>query len=559
MIAMKNVLLVLLFLSFYVVSCVDDKTNLDYKDINGYDGYKISEIVGQYTLFPGESLTLTPKVRLSRDTINPDLSYSWLLDGEEVCTEASYTFVAGEEYGEKELIFNAIDNKTGVAFPAQTTLNVLPLYKLGWLFLVETASGESRLDLLVAKTQAVYYTTEWGLETSRDSLVYVQFETGVGEELGRGPIKLLEEYPSIYYAGGSLDEESEIMVLQESGPIELGGNDLLFAGDPLNEFVGDVPVGLVVKDAALSFWSKWLLDASGCLYGSTALVVTDLHSGRYNSDPAFNGMKFDRIIQTIKTDDNQADFVLAIDEGGTMWAIVDNALAENESGIVKPLTSEVGKKLAIENNTEGTLDMSLFKNFKGERIKDCLVKTNEYFLSLLKKEDGTYIWHKYLLTNDSYDSGADYVRLEESTSNGFASAAPFADFRDAAMSYDYYDYDTEHKNWLMIASGAHLFGCNMTWSTTVPQAVDDFFVADAPIKMIEVRNVMDADYVTVGVLMEDGTFEILEVKFDMKQRSFVYKSVYKENLRVLDPEIKEIVDFIPKYGNGSNLDYGLCR
>ena len=61
------------------------------------------------------------------------------------------------------------------------------------------------------------------------------------------------------------------------------------------------------------------------------------------------------------------------------------------------------------------------------------------------------------------------------------------------------------------------------------------------------------------VTAEDGTFEILEVKFDMKQRSFVYKSVYKENLRVLDPEIKEIVDFIPKYGNGSNLDYGLCR
>ena len=58
--------------------------------------------------------------------------------------------------------------------------------------------------------------------------------------------------------------------------------------------------------------------------------------------------------------------------------------------------------------------------------------------------------------------------------------------------------------------------------------------------------------------MVDGTFEVLEVSLS-EQEKFVYKSVYKENLKTLDPELEEVVDFIPKWGDGSNQYYGYCQ
>ena len=179
---MKYILFI--FVSVFIaVSCIDDKTNLDYKEINEYENWKIEGIDGSYSLFPGESVVLTPKVRLSIDSLNPDLSYSWLLDGKEVSTEASYTFTA-DVYGDYELIFNAIDNKTGVAFPEQAIMNVTPLYKLGWLFLGRTASGDSRLDMLITKRQTIHYLLDGKYDRWRDSLVHVQFASGLGEQLG---------------------------------------------------------------------------------------------------------------------------------------------------------------------------------------------------------------------------------------------------------------------------------------------------------------------------------------------------------------------------------------
>ena len=325
---MKYILFI--FISVFIaVSCIDDETNLDYKEVNEYENWKVEGIDASYSLFPGESVTLTPKVRLSIDSLNPDLSYSWLLDGKEVSTEASYTFTA-DVYGDYELIFNAIDNKTSVAFPKGTTMNVTPLYKLGWLFLGRTASGASRLDMLITKRQTIHYLLDGKYDRWRDSLLNVQFATGLGEQLGTGPIKLVEEFSYDDYVS---TENSEVMVLQESGPVELSGNALTYTGRPFDEFMGTFPENLVIRDVALSKTSKWLLAENGLLYYAVANVMTDLHSGRYNDDPAFNGMKFTSLIQTSKADnDYYINVVPAIDTEGTMWAFYDES-----SRIIKPL------------------------------------------------------------------------------------------------------------------------------------------------------------------------------------------------------------------------------
>ena len=92
---------------------------------------------------------------------------------------------------------------------------------------------------------------------------------------------------------------------------------------------------------------------------------------------------------------------------------------------------------------------------------------------------------------------------------------------------------------------------------TEQQACEHFYTAPAEIQSIEIRYVSELDYILVGVLMVDGTFEVLEVKRSEEER-FVYKSVYKENLKTLDPEMVEIVDFIPKWGSGANQYSGTC-
>ena len=53
---MKYILFI--FVSVFIaVSCIDDKTNLDYKEINEYENWKIEGIDGSYSLFPGVCLS----------------------------------------------------------------------------------------------------------------------------------------------------------------------------------------------------------------------------------------------------------------------------------------------------------------------------------------------------------------------------------------------------------------------------------------------------------------------------------------------------------------------
>lgn len=95
---MKRILFLILVL-FVAGACLDDKTNTDYRDINNFDDkWKITGIEQVYSLFPGESVTLTPEVRLSIDSLNPDVEGHWILGDTEVATGPSYTFKA-TEYG----------------------------------------------------------------------------------------------------------------------------------------------------------------------------------------------------------------------------------------------------------------------------------------------------------------------------------------------------------------------------------------------------------------------------------------------------------------------------
>ena len=545
---MKRILFLILVL-FVAGACLDDKTNTDYRDINNFDDkWKITGIEQVYSLFPGESVTLTPEVRLSIDSLNPDVEGHWILGDTEVATGPSYTFKA-TEYGDYKLTFLATDKKTGVSFPAETEFRVAPQYKLGWLFLSRTASGNSRLSLLAGRKMSVTY-MNGNYQRTRDSLVYTGFYTNLGESLGSGPIKLVEEFA--YQENSNVPLASEIMVLQESGPIELGGYELDFTGNPLNEFTGEAPKQKI-KDAALSWSSKWLQTEDNLLYYSVAKVTSDLHSGRYSDDPAFNGAKYKTLVEVMKSGGYYAPkFFLAIDETNTMWALIDNGSEKyNSNGLVDPLNS-IGSRARLINNSAGTFDMSLFNNFTGRYIKHVLVNTDDYFLSLIER-DGKYLWHKYALDFPYRYTTGDDVKVE-SSETGELAAEMFTNFKDAAFVYGYYG----NWEWLFVASGNKLYGTAMDWNEP-QQNSKEIFSASADIVSIKARyfgNSMSNEdgsmYIHLGVLLTNGTFLVLEVNYEAD--AFTVKKIYEENLKQLDPEIIDIVDMIHKYGSGGNFD-----
>lgn len=539
----------LLVILVLMAGCLEDNTNYDYRKINNYDSWKIEGINGSYTLFPGESITLKPNVRLSIDTLNPEVKSSWLLNGQEVSTEGTYTFTA-EKKGKYELIYQATDPKTGVTFPQSTEIEVTPFNKLGWLFLSRTAAGKSYLSMVVARRQQVSYLDD-DYVRFRDTMVYVDFVTNLAADvLGENPIKFMEEYP---YPGGELEleEETEILVLQESGPVELGGSELTYTGSPLNEFSGDVPNG-IIKDAAVSFGSKWLLTEDNLLYFSVANVLSDLHSGRFSSDPAFNGKKFKAFVEVMKCYDYPVDFLPVIDENQSMYLIVDNASTKYgvEGDIIEPL-NYVGTLVPLKADPEGKIDMSLFHDFEGEFVQHLYEPKGEYLLSLIKR-DGQYYWHKYNFDFPySFDPNEHASGIAVSESElGKLSTEMFVDFKEAAFTRFYDDNYTEHE-WLFVASGNNLYGMIMNW-TNGGQNYQKVIEFTHEIVSMQVRCFRGLNYVHVGVLLEDGTFYVLEVSRDVKSEQFNKKEVYKQNIKNIDPNIQEVVDMMHKYGNAWN-------
>lgn len=549
---MKRYLFFILIL-FIAVSCLDDKTNYDYTDINNFDdGYFVEGISSKYSLFLGESVTLTPTVKLSMDTLNPDINYSWVLDGVEVSTEPSYTYNA-EKYGVYNLVFLAIDKKTGVGFPTDIELQVSPLYKYGWLFLSRTASGDSRLSMITGKKSLVSYWNGSYMAT-RDSLVYTGFHTNLGESLlGSGPIRLVEEFP--YEGENEILEESEIMVLQESGPIELGGTDFAYTGNPLLEFSGGTP-NLKVRDAVLGWCSKWLLSEDNQLYFSVASVLSDLHSGRYNIDPAFNGEKYKELVPVLKSGDKYKDANLVIDMNNKMWALCDYGSTNYTLGgdIIDPL-HYIGAKAGLADRYQQGFDMSIFQGtFNGKYIQHLFVAPDLYYMSLLKK-DGQYMWHKFSLGSYyGYDGKRD-IAVEE-TSTGALASEMFTDFKESDLVIG----PRTKATWLFVASGNKIYGTVMDWKKTgsTLQESKEFFTTSSNIVSIKTRKFMNSynNYIHMGILLEDGTFQILEVNYDSKAREFTTKEIYNQNLKSLDPEISEIVDVIHKHGTGYNRENG---
>ncbi len=535
---------------FLIVGCLDDKSNYDYKDINDFEGWSkdgVKNIEDDYTLYPEEVLKLEPKVRFSIDTINLDASYAWYADlgksMELLSNDINYEFKA-DKIGDFKLVFSATDNKTGVTFSKDVTITVVTPYRNGWIVLSKGSSGDSQISMILSRLRKKKVIDTGGQEKYVDTVIYTGEAMNIVPNLGIGPKKLVENF---IYPENTSDKElqSEMMVLQKNRCVELDGNHLTTISHAEDEFSSDLPLHFEPQAAVLSWTAKYLLDYDNRMYISTMSVGVDLHSGRYLSDPAFNGKKVKQLLPLFKRVGNF--LVVGIGEDNTFFGIMDQATVVDihNDDFTIDIRNYVGSYMELGHN--GNVDMSLFKNIDGEYVfhawESCpynIYSKGPTWVSILKK-GGAYYWHHFRL-------GAQYPRYKigdkmviEESKSGELDPSMVSNYKCAAL--------LPFKQLLMIASGNTLHAFDYVDSKMKVEGVLPTFSSEIVERAVKDYN-SNKNNAHLAVALKSGEIYVYEVKYDKKGATVELLEIYHKE------GFGEIVDLEYKFGSGAKPDTG---
>ena len=505
----------LLFIVTGFYSCLDDKNNFDYKQVNELDGEILNIDIAGYEVNVGEELTISPTFKFTIDKENPDVSYEWYLDGKKLdVTTPSYTF-SSDKYGIYELTYAVVDNKTGVKFSLSTKITVTSAYLKGWAILSDM-NGRSALSFIKVKTVKKLYYDSDGREAYKDSIVYEEVEKDIIPDLGTEPLRLLEStgYWDLAYQDLNSGEEvlyDELVVMQGSKWVELNGNSLMKSVYTEEEFNGDIPDDFSPVDAVMTYSSKFLFNQNGYIYYNQRAVANDFHAGFYLSDPIWGGTRFKKMygiqkfndyMRTIPvlTTDNSLQYIW---DGGLTYefpTIHMNTLMY--SGNVYEIVDDEGKGDSRFQNMEyEIINMLPASTEKDDWYDTCMPR----WVALFKK-DGNYFLRNFSL--DTY-----YVNPPVKVGDYFEKnikSEMFADYKDMVVF--------QNKRYVVIANGAELWYCSTTdeGDSGIKIKLED---GDALPGEIVSLSYLDINFNTekepvnghLGVAFANGEFRIYEV------------------------------------------------
>ena len=545
----------LLFIVTGFYSCLDDKNNFDYKQVNELDGEILNIDIAGYEVNVGEELTISPTFKFTIDKENPDVSYEWYLDGKKLdVTTPSYTF-SSDKYGIYELTYAVVDNKTGVKFSLST---VTSAYLKGWAILSDM-NGRSALSFIKVKTVKKLYYDSDGREAYKDSIVYEEVEKDIIPDLGTEPLRLLEStgYWDLAYQDLNSGEEvlyDELVVMQGSKWVELNGNSLMKSVYTEEEFNGDIPDDFSPVDAVMTYSSKFLFNQNGYIYYNQRAVANDFHAGFYLSDPIWGGTRFKKMygiqkfndyMRTIPvlTTDNSLQYIW---DGGLTYefpTIHMNTLMY--SGNVYEIVDDEGKGDSRFQNMEyEIINMLPASTEKDDWYDTCMPR----WVALLKK-DGNYFLRNFSL--DTY-----YVNPPVKVGDYFEKnikSEMFADYKDMVVF--------QNKRYVVIANGAELWYCSTTdeGDSGIKIKLED---GDALPGEIVSLSYLDINFNTekepvnghLGVAFANGEFriyEVIEQKAGDTATEVTLKKLYPNKVSNLqgDNKFGTIVDAIYKFGD----------
>lgn len=355
-----------------MVSCIDNDNNYNYGQVNEIQGgaNNFQNIDDRYNVAVGQDLTICPTFKFTIDSINPDVSFEWTMDGKviEGAKQQSHTFNF-DKSGSHDVCFYVIDNKSGLKYGTSTNIKVMAAYQRGWVILSKSDDGRAILNF-ITPSSIKYNATYNGSELNRDSIIYTSVALDINKNLGTNPTELILNIGEAdYYDSFGIEEYDEVVVKGDKWE-ELNGNTLEHETYTTEEFGGDMPKGFEPAEGAFTYSMKALRSTDGYIYCNVKSDASDFHIGNYTAVPINNGMKFKRLFQNYKYGGSYFNTILALSEDNSLMAIADAgttnsygndaSISENSrrlSANVYNVTDEENEDLSFERMTDNIIDL----------------------------------------------------------------------------------------------------------------------------------------------------------------------------------------------------------
>ena len=561
---MKRILLytVLFLLLCCISSCLDDKNDFNYRQINELNG-SIENMNGWYTVSVEEDLYLKPTFKFTIDSIHPDVSYEWYLDGELLDVKTpDYTFNAAKT-GKYEVTYSVVDNKTGVKFSKSAEITVRSPYLVGWLILSEK-DGKSALSFIKMRTVKRDDIDAEGNPVERDSIIFYDVEKYFRPDLGTEPKGLMEHIGVEYDFGFSDAVYDEIVVMQgKDNWVELNGNTMEHEVYTKEEFGNDLPENFEPVEAAMTFSSKLIRDKNGFIYLHRKVLANDYHAGSYISVPLANSTKFKGLYQAHKLYNRNYYVIPACTEDNSLVGIWDAgryneySLDGTPSAITENSSRNDGNIVELTENTDEKHFKQMSKNVIAMIPATC-GRDNRFDVT------DSYIVPKWLaLMEEKGTYSMRYFGLEGDTSGGIVTVTDFKEVPVDARVFaaGYVDMAVfQHKKYVVFASGKEIWYYPYGGSTSNAVLLKKFDQNIVSISSHDVEEyTRDGDIYHnghLGVALENGDFFIYEVVEEDKVLDNITVNQLYPSPETEDKDnnnFGKIVDTLYKFGNSSGV------
>lgn len=489
-------------------SCIDDEGNYDYSELKTV---KISNVKSNNQVPLGEEYVITPVIDYG-DADSSEFTYTWV---SEIQYEWSDTISREKVLRYKfdkiawyMTAFIVEHVPTGALTTVQIDLNTVQQYATGWTILSEQDNKSILSYIRYGESEEDGVTYPFKL--------YRNFYTELqGDDLGTGPIRLERHFS---------DESDQILVLQESGAVEVSGVDFSKVITTNEEFYGGVPAGFEPKQAEYGSRLDILLGTNGNVYSRQKDVSYQFQSGQYSNEPFISNAKISSMYYCASL-----GYIYMYDE-------LNNRII----GVQDEPQLYTGKVLYARLHPDSThLDtFTPLDNLKGSKVVwvDSYMggSSTRTYVQLLKKESGYYLQ----TFNIAMGGGSSYLDVYNGKEELFAGSHIINENSKYCIDGSTYLYFTEGNVLYYFEKST---GDVKTYYTFTGGAT----ITDIERYAYTPQGGDSREEIAVG--LDNGEFYILDASFEAM-------SGQKEKVIFHAKELGRIVDVQYKYGNSSTFN-----
>ena len=484
-------------------ACIDDKGNYDYSELKTV---KITNVYSNWSVPLGEEYVIKPEIDYG-DADSSEFAYTWVseIQGEWSDTishdkELHYAF---KELGRYMTTFVVEHVPTGALTSTQIDLNTTSHYSTGWLILSEQNN----------KSVLSYIRVE---QSGESNVTYNLFEniytTLRGDDLGTGPIRMGRHFSS---------SSDQILVLQESGAVEINGQDFSKAITTREEFVGGAyPSGFVPKQAEYGARLEVILGTDGNVY-TRVNPNGSFQICQYNTRPAFSNARIANMYYCA-----YLGYIYMYDElNHRMLALTDEPQAYTGMVIypsMHPDSTHVNSFTPVDNMGNGT-EVVFIDSYSVAGA------TGRDFIQIIKKGSDYYF--------QTYKA---YSR------SGSSNLYVFDEKEELFIGNNYVDNNSKYcidgNSYFYFTAGNVLYCWNRL------NSVEPYYTFPNGSVIVDIEryaNGENREEIAVG--LDNGEFYVLDVSYEAI-------SGQKDKLLFKAEGLGRIVDLQYKYGNSSNFN-----